>query len=226
MATPMSWDGYVSAWSGVHDGFDLRHAGPGLRWWMRGSYRAGVVLTRRRTRASTASTVAVLCALAVPVLCAIGGGWPVLAALALVAGQIAQTMAGTLAVLSGRATRLSAFYGTLVDRFSELCWLVALGVLGARTGLLLLCGGLVLLYEYVRARAASAGLRAAGSATIGDRPVRAWLVGIGLLLSGIAGAQVGEELGAGLITLVLVGWLAVTALGLGRLMSIVRKALA
>jgi phosphatidylglycerophosphate synthase len=135
-------------------------------------------------------------------------------------------MAGTLAVLSGRATRLSAFYGTLVDRFSELCWLVALGVLGARTGLLLLCGGLVLLYEYVRARAASAGLRAAGSATIGDRPVRAWLVGIGLLLSGIAGAQVGEELGAGLITLVLVGWLAVTALGLGRLMSIVRKALA
>lgn len=226
MATPMSWDGYVSAWSGAHDGFDLRHAGPGLRWWMRSSYRAGLVLVRRRIAVSTASTVAVLCALAVPALSAAGGGWPALAAIVLVAGLAAQTLAGTLAVLRGQATRLRAFYGTLVDRFSELCWLVALAALGARVGLLLLCGGLVLLYEYVRARAASAGLRAAGSSTIGDRPARVWLMVVALLLAGITGAQVNEALTAGVITLMVVGWLSAEVIGLGQLMSIVRKALA
>jgi CDP-diacylglycerol---glycerol-3-phosphate 3-phosphatidyltransferase len=226
MATPMSWDGYVSAWSGAHDGFDPRHAGPGLRWCIRSSYRVGLVLSRRRVKVSTASRVAVLCALMVPALCAQGGGWPLLAAIMLVVGLAAQTLAGTLAVLRGQATRLRAFYGTLIDRFGELCWLVALAALGARVGLLLLCGGLVLLYEYMRARATSAGLRAAGSSTIGDRSVRVWLVGVGLMLAGIAGAQIGEDLGAGLITLVVISWLAVGVIGLGQLLTVVRKALA
>ncbi|WP_212845238.1 CDP-alcohol phosphatidyltransferase family protein [Catellatospora sp. IY07-71] len=221
----MSWDGYVAGWSGSHDGYDPRHAGPLLRKWLRAAFRVGGVLARFGARPAYAMTVAVACALLVP-LCAVrGGSWPALAALFLLLGLAADTIGQTLSVLLGRTSRLGSFYRSLLDRLTEACWLVALAGVGAQRTLLLACAAMVWLHEYIRARAGAVGLRAAGSATIGDRPTRAWLTLLALLLAAAATAQVGADLAAGIVTMVLVLWFSLAVLGLGRLLTVVRKVL-
>lgn len=221
----MSWDSYVSAWSGTHDGYDPRQAGPALRGWLRTAYRLGALLARRGVRPALMQMISVLCAIMVPAVAALGGQWPVLAALFLLVGIAAQTVTDTLAVLLARTTRLGSFYRTMVDRLSELCWLAALATCGVRAGLLIACGALVWLHEYMRARAGAVGLRPAGSTTIGDRPTRAWLTLLSLLLAAAAN-RVSPDLAAGVVTMMMVGWLSLAVIGLGQLLGIVRKVLA
>ncbi|MEV0455413.1 CDP-alcohol phosphatidyltransferase family protein [Catellatospora methionotrophica] len=223
--TGTSWDGYVSGWSNSHDGYDPRHAGPLLRKWLRAAFTVSGVLARLGARPAYAMAVAAACAVLVPVIAARGGSWPALAAPVLTLGLAADTVGQTLAVLLGRTSRLGSFYRTMLDRMSEVCWLVALGALGAQQTLLLACGAMVWLHEYIRARAGAVGLRAAGSATIGDRPTRAWLTLLSLLLAAAAAAQVGPDLAAGVVTMVLVLWFSLAVLGLGQLLTVVRKVL-
>jgi CDP-diacylglycerol--glycerol-3-phosphate 3-phosphatidyltransferase len=223
--TETSWDGYVSGWSNSHDGYDPRHAGPLLRKWLRAAFTVGGILARFGARPAYAMTVAVACAVLVPVLAARGGSWTALAALVLVLGLAADTVGQTLAVLLGRTSRLASFYRTMIDRLSEVCWLVALASLGAQRTLLLACAAMVWLHEYIRARAGAVGLRAAGSATIGDRPTRAWLTLLSLVLAAASTAQVGPDLAAGVVTMVLVLWFSLAVLGLGQLLTVVRKVL-
>lgn len=222
----MTWDGYVSAWSRTHEGYDPRHAGPVLRSLLRTAYRLGALLVRLGARPAVVLFPAVTCTVLVPVFASMGGSWPALGALCLLVGLGADTVAETLAVLLGQVTRLGSFYRTLVDRLSEVCWLAALAVLGVRPGLLVACGALVWLHEYMRARAGAVGMRAAGSATIGDRPTRAWLTLLALILAVTAAHAAGRDLAAGVVTMVAVGWLALAVMGLCQLFTIVRKALA
>lgn len=223
--TNMSWDGYVSGWSNSHDGYDPRHAGPLLRKWLRAAFTVGAVLARLGARPSYAMAVAAASAVLVPVCAARGGAWSALAAVFLLLGLAADTVGQTLAVLLGRTTRLGSFYRTMLDRMSEMCWLVALATLGAQLNLLLACVALVWLHEYIRARAGAVGMRAAGSATIGDRPTRAWMTLAALLLAAMSTAQVGPDLAAGVVTMTLVLWVSLAVLGLGQLLTVVRKVL-
>ncbi|MBV1852493.1 CDP-alcohol phosphatidyltransferase family protein [Catellatospora tritici] len=224
-AAPMSWDAYVAGWSSTHDGFDPRHAGPLLRRWLRIAFTVGGVLARFGLRPSYPMVIAAGCAVLVPLLAARGGAWPALAALVLLLGVAADTVGQTLAVLLHRSTRLGGFYRAMLDRMSEMCWLAALAVLGAQPTVVLLCVALVWLHEYVRARAGAVGMRAAGSATIGDHGTRIWLTLLSLLLAAAATTQVGADLAAGVVTMMMVLWLTLAVLGLGQLMGIVRKVL-
>jgi hypothetical protein len=221
----MSWDEFVPAWSRAYDGYDPRLAGPLQRKWLRGSHRIGVVLARLGMTPSSALTINVFTAIAVPLLASAGGVFTGLAAVFMVTGLSLGGLAGTLAVLLGQASRLDAFYRTLIERFSEGCWLLALAMLGARPALVVTCGGLVLFHEYVRARAGAVGLRAAGSATIGDRPARVWLTLLSLLLAAMAG-PISPDLAPGVVTMVMVIWSTIAVIGLGQLLTIVRKVLA
>jgi phosphatidylglycerophosphate synthase len=112
-------------------------------------------------------------------------GSPFVAAALVLLSAVADSVDGAVAVLTGRASGLGRVYDGLADRESEACWLVALWLLGAPGWLLLGCGGPSWLHEYVRARAAAAGMSEVGVVTIAERPTRVILAVTGLLVAGL-----------------------------------------
>jgi CDP-diacylglycerol--glycerol-3-phosphate 3-phosphatidyltransferase len=112
-----------------------------------------------------------------------------------------------------------------VERFSEICWLLALAFLGTRPGLVFAVAALVWAHEYVKARVGAPALRPTATTTVGDRPTRVWFALAALLLAA-ASAQLGQDLAAGVVTLVVMSWLALALVGLGQLFTIIRKVLA
>jgi CDP-diacylglycerol--glycerol-3-phosphate 3-phosphatidyltransferase len=164
-------------------------------------------------------------AAAVPLIALRGGGWPLAAACSLVAGLAADTVGYGLTVVTGRMTRLGAFYQSLVERFSEFAWLMALALLGTKDWLIFSVAALVWAHEYAKARVGAPALRPTATTTIGDRPTRVWCVLAALVLAA-ASAQLGQDLAAGAVTLVVLTWMALALVGLGQLLGLIRKVLA
>jgi CDP-diacylglycerol--glycerol-3-phosphate 3-phosphatidyltransferase len=96
-----------------------------------------------------------------------------------------------------------------------------LWVLGAPGWLVTCCGAISWLHEYVRARAAIAGLQGIGVVTVGERPTRVLAAGFGLGLGGVAGL-VAPQL-AGTVTAAAAVWALLGSLGLAHLSAAVRR---
>lgn len=223
MAAPrLTWDAYAAAWARLHDGFDLRHASPAVRGWLRAAYGIGRVLARVRVSPMAVMAFALLLNLAVPVAAAFVGPWPA-AALILVAAM-ADTVDGAVALLSSRTTRLGNLYDSLLNRVAEVSWLAALWVLGATAWLLVVCGAVAWLHEYIRARAAAVGLTGASLMTVGEQTTRLSATAAGLVLAGVAG-QLSPGLAAGTVTIAAVVWVFLGLFGLAELLSSVRRSL-
>jgi len=173
---------------------------------------------------SATMLISLACSVSVPLLAWKGGQWAAVAALALLLGQFADALSSARAVRSGRITRLEHFYQALVERFAEVCWLVAFLALGARPIPVVLCAFVVWAHEYLRAKVGGAAMRRAGMSTVGDRALRVWLVVIALLL-GAAVSRFGADLAAGVVTMLVLCWLALGLIGLAQLFAIIRKVL-
>jgi hypothetical protein len=222
----LTWDEFVSGWAKSHDGYDMRLAPAPKRALLRFGYKAGGALSRLGVRPASLMIISVVCSAAVPLLASMRGGWPAVAAIAVVSGLVADSLSSSLTVFAQAGTpRLNGFYQALVERLAEVCWLLALALLGARPGLIFACAALVWAQEYVRARAGGPALSPAGTATIGDRPTRITLAVAALILAAAA-APIGQDLAAGVVTLVVLCWIALSFLGLGQLLAIVKKVLA
>ncbi|HCT76007.1 MAG TPA: CDP-alcohol phosphatidyltransferase [Micromonosporaceae bacterium] len=221
----MTWDEFVVGWAVVYDGYDMRYAPAPRRRLLGVTYRVGRVLAGFGVRPGSLMLISVMCSLAVPLLAYRGGSWAAAALLAMLAGLGADTLGSALTVLTGRVSRLSTFYQALAERVAEICWLCALALLGARPGLIVVVAMLVWMHEYVRARVGAAALRPTATTTVGDRSTRTWLVLAALLVAALS-AQVGNDLAAGAVTLVVVTWLALAMIGIGQLLGIIRKVLA
>jgi CDP-diacylglycerol--glycerol-3-phosphate 3-phosphatidyltransferase len=210
------------AWSRAFDGYDLRHAPPFKRRFMRVIYEVTGVVP---VKPSSAMLVSIACSLSVPVLAWRAGLWPLLAVAAVLLSLVADGMTSALGVRAGRITRLESFYQAMVERLAEGCWLVAFLLLGAGKPAVVVCAALVWAHEYVRAKVGGTAMRRAASATVGDRPLRVWLVIIALVLSACV-SIFGQELAAGIVTMVVLCWVALALIGLGQLFAIIRKVLA
>jgi CDP-diacylglycerol--glycerol-3-phosphate 3-phosphatidyltransferase len=167
------------------------------------------------------TALGLLLSLGVPV--AVGAS-PVLAAGLLLLSAVADTIDGALALVTGRNSALGAVYDAVADRIAEACWLVALWRLGTPGWLVVVCGALCWLHEYVRARAAVAGMVEIGAVTAAERPTRVIMVVAGLALSAAAGL-VAPELRAGTGTAIAALWAVLSVLGFGQLVHAVREAL-
>jgi CDP-diacylglycerol--glycerol-3-phosphate 3-phosphatidyltransferase len=165
-----------------------------------------------------------LAAVFVPLMAAGGGRWALLAAVFVLVGVYADAVGRSASVLLGRAVQREAFYRSLAERFSEVCWLLAALLLGAAPVLVLAGVALMAAHEYVRARATVSGLRPAGTSTIGDRTLRITATLVLLAIAGVAGPA-NADLAAGTSTLVLALWVLLALFGFVQLLSIVRKAL-
>ncbi len=221
----MTWDEFVAGWAGASSGYDRRDAAAPRRRLLGATYRVSCVLARFGVRPASMMVLSAGFACAVPLLALRGGGWPLGAAAFLLAGLAADTVGLGLAVVTGGLGRLSRLHLSLLERFGEVCWLLALACLGAKPWLIFALATLVWAHEYGKARAGAPAVRPGTPATVGDRPTRAWFTLAALVLAAVS-AQIGQDLAAGVVTLLVVSWLALALVGLAQLLSVIRKALA
>jgi phosphatidylglycerophosphate synthase len=87
-----------------------------------------------------------------------------------------------MAIISGKNSKWGALLDSIVDRLSELFWILALLQLGININLLILIFVFASVQEYIRARSGGLGLNNIGIVTIAERPVRASFVFIVLIL--------------------------------------------
>lgn len=217
-------------WSDLHGGLDPRSSG-WISGWVRLTHACARPLARWGVVPDAVTVAGVLVSATVPVLAALGGGWPLLATLVMVVAAVVDGVDGALAAQTGTATRWGQVLDPLADRCSDLLLVLALVVLGAPTWLGVLLGVLTLLLESVRSTAQAAGLRGPGAVTLWERPSRVIVAAFG---SGICGlVWVGDRVGlpgsgvdADLVATVATGiGVVLAATGLVHLVVVVRRAL-
>jgi CDP-diacylglycerol--glycerol-3-phosphate 3-phosphatidyltransferase len=209
----MTWDEYATGWRELHGGYDPRTGSAFARGWLRFAYAVARVAVRAGATPAVVTGVGVALSLCVPAVARL----PLLAAVLVALSAVADSVDGAVAVLTGRASRAGHVYDSLADRVSEACWLVALWLLAAPGWLLLCCGGLSWLHEYVRARAAAAGMSEIGVVTVAERPTRVILAVASLVVAGFLPAPA--------VTAVVAVWTVLAAVGLGQLLVAVRARL-
>jgi len=221
-APRLTWDGYATQWAAAHGGFDPRRASAVVQVWLRIGYGLGRVLASVRINPNTITVAGLLFNLAVPVTAARGGGWPLTGAVLVVIAAMADTVDGAVAIVSERTSTLGSLYDTLADRAAELCWLTAFWLMGTPMWLLVLCGAVAWLHEYVRARMATLGLSGTASVTVGEWMGRVCVTVVALILGGLIGV-VNSGVAAGAVTIAAVVWLFLGVFGLSQLLAGIRK---
>lgn len=181
-------DAYLDRWSALHGGYDAR-ASPAVRCWLRLGYRLSRPLARAGVHPDAVTAGSLWLALAVPVTASAGGRWPVLAGCLLAASGLLDTLDGSVAVLQDRTSRWGYLLDSLVDRVSEVAYLVAVAAVGAPGWLAASVGTGFFLLEYARARAGNATGDDVGSVTLAERPVRVLVLAATLAAAGLFGGS-------------------------------------
>jgi CDP-diacylglycerol--glycerol-3-phosphate 3-phosphatidyltransferase len=207
---------YLDGWQALHGGYDPR-GNRLVRWWLSLSYAVARPLATRRVSPDLVTLFALLLAAAAVGPAAAGEWWLLLAAALVVLSGLLDNVDGAVALLTGRATPWGAVVDAVTDRIADLLFLVALLLAGAPALACALGGALMFLPEYLRARAAAAGMTEVGVVTVWERPTRVIVTAAFL----VAGAVVGDPWPAlGAWT-----WVALGAVGLVQLAVVVRRRL-
>ena len=98
------------------------------------------------------------------------------APLILVISLICDGVDGSLAIITGKSSKWGALLDSVVDRLTEVFWILALYSLGVDSKILIAVLILASAQEYLRARAGGVGLTQVGVVTVAERPVRASFV--------------------------------------------------
>jgi CDP-diacylglycerol--glycerol-3-phosphate 3-phosphatidyltransferase len=217
----VDWDQYATAWADRHGGYDQRRAPAPVRGWLRLGYRIAQALATVRVQPATVTVAGLAAAIAMPLVAGADRTGVMIAAGLVLLSSLASTVDRSLRVLTAQVTAGGAIAEAVAARLGEVAWLVGFWLLGVPGPLALGCGIVTGLYEYLRAQALLAGMRTIGTQTLADRPMRGVVAVAGLVLAGLAGRQ----LGSGLLTLAMAGWLILTAHGLGQLATALRRSL-
>lgn len=99
----------------------------------------------------------------------------------LVLSLICDGLDGSLAIITGKSSKWGAILDSVIDRLTEVFWVLALYSLGINLNLLIAVLILSTVQEYLRARAGGVGVVEVGVVTYAERPVRASFVFIALI---------------------------------------------
>lgn len=120
------------------------------------------------------------------VAAAVGGGhWVLLAGVLVLLSGVLDNLDGAVAVMTGKSSRWGYVLDSMADRVADVCYLIALVVVGAPTWMAVGAGVLTFLQEYVRARAGAAGMSEIGVVSVWERPSRVLVTGLFLVAAGI-----------------------------------------
>jgi CDP-diacylglycerol--glycerol-3-phosphate 3-phosphatidyltransferase len=214
-----SRDAYLDRWAVLHGGYDPRSSrfvGP----WLATVYALARPLARLGVRPDVVTVLGLVLSGSVVWLSTAGGRWVLLAAFVVGASGVLDSLDGAVAVLTDRVTRWGAVLDSVVDRISDVLYLVALWVVGAPAWVCVAAGVAVLTQEYARARATSVGMDDIGVVTVGERPTRVIVVAMFLLAAGtyVTAAATWATLGAAAL-------LTLSSIGLAQLLVVVHRAL-
>lgn len=212
-------EGYFARWQGLHGDYDPR-GNPWVRGWLSLSYWIARPLARRGVLPDVVTLWSVWIAFAVFVPAAAGGRWPILAGWILVFSGLGDGIDGCVAVLENRATRWGYVLDSTVDRVNDVIYLFAVVSVGGPLALAIAAGIAFGLLEYVRARAANAGLGDIGVVTVGERAMRVIFCSAGIHFGGVFVAHAGLVATLGLAALT-----TFSVIGLGQLVFAVRRQL-
>lgn len=215
----VDWQRYAVAWAERHGGYDPRRAPPLVLRWQQLAYRVSAALATVRVRPAAVTVVGFALAGTAIYLAGRHGVWMLAAAVLVLAGVFTHTVDTAVGLLSPRTTRLSIIREAMAARLAEVAWLVAFWVVGVAGPVVVACGLVTGLHEYLRTQALVAGATRVTVQTIGDRSTRAGAAVIGLGLAGLAG----PDLDAGILTVAAAVWLLLGVLGLSQLAGAVRR---
>lgn len=221
---PLTWDEYADRWANLHGGIDPRDSAPLMRGWLRFSYRIGRALGRVGVGPGAVTIAGLLLSALAPVLTGRGGAWPVAAGAVVLLAAVADSADGAVALVTSRASALGYVYDSVADRLAEAAWVVALWFIGVPGWVAAFCGALAWAHEYLRARAALAGMRGVGRVTVAERPTRVAFTVTALVLGGVSGL-IRTPLAAGTATVVVAVWAVVGVVGFTQLLAAVHEAL-
>ena len=177
-------EAYLDRWQTLHGGYDPRGSklvGP----WLSVVYGVARPFARAGIPPDVVTLLGVVVSGLVVWLCWLGGRWVILAAVVVGLSGLLDSIDGAVAVLTDRVTRWGAVLDSVVDRVSDVLYLVALWLVGAPAWVCVVAGVLLFTQEYARARATAIGLDDVGVVTIGERPTRVIVVAMFLLAAGI-----------------------------------------
>ncbi|HEX6499323.1 MAG TPA: CDP-alcohol phosphatidyltransferase family protein [Micromonosporaceae bacterium] len=220
----LTWDEYADRWANLHGGVDPRDSAPMMRGWLRFSYRLGCALGRVRIGPGVVTAAGLVLSALAPVLAARGGAWPMAAGVVVLLAAVADSADGAVALVTSRVSAHGYVYDSVCDRLAEAAWLVALWFVGVPGWLAVLCGALAWAHEYLRARAALAGMRGVGTVTVSERPTRVAFSVAALVLGGATGL-IRTPLAAGTATAIVAVWALVSIVGFTQLLAAVHEAL-
>ena len=213
-------DGYFDRWSATHGGYDPRTGSVWVRGWLSMVLVLARPLARRGVQPDVVTWSSLWLAGLVLALAAVGGWWAVLAGVLVVASALLDSLDGGLAVLEDRQTSWGYVLDSVVDRCSDVVWVLAAVALGCPVELALALVVAIFLLEYLRARAGNAGFSEVGTVTVAERPTRVIVLAPTLAVCGALPAYEDVVSVAGPAVL-----LGLTAVGVLQLVVVVRRAL-
>ena len=148
------------------------------------------------------------------------GRWPLLAAAAVAVSGILDNLDGAVAVMTERTTRWGFVLDSVCDRLADASYCLALWLAGAPAVLAVTGGGLAWLHEYIRARAAVAGMPEVAVVTVAERPTRVIVTAMFLL-----GCGVYPQVHRGWATAGAAAWTTLGAIGVVQLVVVVTRRL-
>ncbi len=214
-------EGYFDRWSATHGGYDPRTGSV----WVRGWLSMVLVLARPLARVGVSPDVVTFASLwlafVVLGLAVSGGALAVVAGVLVVASALLDSLDGGLAVLEDRQSPWGYVLDSVVDRCSDVVWVLAAVALGCPLELALAVVFGIFLLEYLRARAGNAGFDEVGVVTVAERPTRVIVLAPTLVVCGVLPAYTSVVATAGPAVL-----LGLTAVGVVQLGVVVRRGLA
>jgi CDP-diacylglycerol--glycerol-3-phosphate 3-phosphatidyltransferase len=206
-------------WSDLHGGVE---PSPVVRGWLR-MIRALASGPVTRIPPDALSVAGVL-ALAGAWGAVAGPGWPALVVPLVLLAGVLDGLDGAVALRTGRARPLGALVDSVADRLGDLLLGATLFAIGAPLAWVLAALALVLLLEYVRARAQAVGMPGVGAVTVAERPTR--LIMVAMAAGGAAASPAGLPLlGWGWGVTFAITWTAVGVVGMGQLLYGVRRSM-
>jgi hypothetical protein len=218
----VDWDRYATAWADQHGGYDQRRAPAPVRGWLRLGYRMALLLAALRVPPAAVTAAELAFALGVPLVAGRGQLGQLAGAGLVLLSSLAGVVGRAMRVLTGRAGPGTAIGEAVTTRLSEVAWLAGFWALGVPGLLVVACGGLSGLYEYVRTQALSAGMSPIGTQTLAEHSMRVSVSAVGLALAGLAGLA-GRPIGSGLLAIAALVWLLLTTHGLAQLTGALRR---
>ena len=204
----MQRDKYFATWSSLHGNAEITGI---VKAWLSISYRVVGPLHNLRVTPNFVTLLGLVAAIAT---------WPTAltwwAPALLVLSLFCDGIDGSLAMISEKSSTRGAMIDSVVDRVSEVFWVLTFYRLGADFRLIALAWVLAFTQEYLRARGAGLGEREIGAVTIAERPVRASLLFIALI---------GYLLGFELVNILAAIWAAMQLIAFVHLSSVFFKRL-